>query len=185
MAKKDTTISTVWGLVAILSIIAVVLMLMECARGPCTLEGLVGPRGKYKFSTVQKAVSPKAVCEGYLELDGKARPIAISFKLGPEGQKSTKWDFGIGQKCVLEEKTGASVYTDLTPAGKTPSSSQASLRFSKDKKMFMVTLTPPPPPWNIGLEHLSINIKNADGYEDWPILPPVKVCQSARKQKIN
>jgi len=116
MAKKDTTVSTVWSLITILSIIAVVLMLMECARGPCTLLGLLGPRGKYRFSTVQKAVSPKAACNGYLELDAKARPIAISFKLGPEGQKSTKWDFGIGQKCVLEERTGASVYTDLTPA---------------------------------------------------------------------
>ena len=35
---------------------------------------------------------------------------------------------------AMEEKTGASVYTDLTPAGeKAISSSQASLRFSKDK----------------------------------------------------
>ena len=134
------------------------------------------PSGQYRFSTVQKAVSPKAECKGYLELDAVGRPVGISFELGPEGEKGVMLEFVIGEECFLEERTGVTVYPDLSPADKKAASYQASLRCSKDKKMFMLSLTPAPSPWNISLHHLSINIKNSEGYEDWPVLPPVAPC---------
>ena len=174
MAKNDTTVSTVWSLITILSLIALISILMECARGPCTMLGLLGPRGKYRFSTVHKVVSPSAKCKGYLELDTKARPIAIAFELGPDGQRATKFEFGIAQNCILEKRSGATVYPNLTQIDENTTLSTASLRFLEDKKMFMLTLTPAPVPWNIGLDHLSINIRT----QDWPVLPPVKVCHT-------
>ena len=148
------------------------------ALKPVLLEGLTAPK-KYNFSTIQKAVVPKAECKGYLELDKERVPIAISFTLGAGGKQLGEYEYRIERPCEEDPGTGASVYKGLKPIGATNSVHQASLRISPDKKMFMIRLEPAPPPWSMELNQLSINIKNAQGYTDWKILPPVRACLQA------
>lgn len=175
MAKRDAS-HLVISTVMVICTIGLVLMVLESFDTTGTRQEVYGRGGKYEFSTVQKAVSPKAECKGYLQLDGKGRPIGLNFTLGIDGEQRGKYEYAIGERCQVDPENGASIYDDLRPGGETNSSQEASLRISPNKKMFLVSLVPPPSPWNLKLDRLSINIKNAQGYKDWKVLPPVETC---------
>lgn len=142
--------------------------------------------GKYEFSTIQKAIKPKMKVDGHLILDTNGLPTDLRFTAEPVSEsqenrgenKRYLYSYKIGASCKTDEVSGAIIFPNLYPNA--VSSTQGivtSLRVSPERNMYLIRIEDPPAPWNKNYTFTAINVKNAQGYVDWPVLPPIQSCE--------
>ena len=175
MVKVDKKM--VQAAVTVICVIGLILLLLGSFDDTPSPSADTQVKGRYSFSAEQKASSPAATCQGFLELNAEGRPTRLSFALSTKGRQRGKYNYAIGIGCYVDPDSGASVYKDLRPMRGTDASHFTTLRVSPDGKMFMIRLENPPAPWNLVHDHLSINAKNAQGSKDWKVLPPIRKCR--------
>ena len=164
--------------IGFICVIAVILLLLETVGDVAVHNEIAGPAGRYAFSAVQRTSIPKAECRGYLSLSKAGKPVQLKYTLLVDGTARGTYDYAIGQTCKLDRRTGASVFDDLRPTGSTNPDVGVSLRVSTDGKMFLIRMHNPPAPWKHSHKFLAINVRNARGYKDWEVLPPIRLCTS-------